>query len=76
MLSIDLHFYPNYVKQLPLIILSVNRDNLKKEIEKVVIEILDSEDKKYIEILEEKLNELVYDLYELTEEEKELIRGF
>lgn len=76
LLSIDLHFYPNYVKQLPLIILSVNRDNLKKEIEKVVIEILDSEDKKYIEILEEKLNELVYDLYELTEEEKELIRGF
>lgn len=76
LLSIDLHFYPNYVKQLPLIILSVNRDNLKKEIEKVVIEILDSEDKKYMEILEEKLNELVYDLYELTEEEKELIRGF
>lgn len=76
LLSIDLHFYPNYVKQLPLIILSVNRDNLKKEIEKVVIEILDSEDKKYIEILEEKLNELVYDLYELTEEEKELIREF
>lgn len=63
LLSIDLHFYPNYVKQLPLIILSVNRDNLKKEIEKVVIEILDSEDKKYIEILEEKLNELVYDLF-------------
>ena len=51
--------------------------NLENEIIDIVEEIIELKKlNKYTQDLEKKIDEMVYELYGLTEEEKELIRNF
>lgn len=73
LLSIDLHFYPNYVKQLPIPKLTECNKILKEKIELKVKELLENTEQSNILKLEEELNRLVYEIYSLPEQFKNII---
>ncbi|MCZ2355364.1 MAG: N-6 DNA methylase [Bacteroidia bacterium] len=88
-LSEDLHFYPNDAKNLPIKLLDKNNDKQQTEIIKLVEQLLQlNQDKQNvtlpnqiemienrIEHAEDKINQMVYELYELTTDEIKLIEN-
>jgi len=68
------HFYPNHMKQLP--IKNIALDKQKPFIEKVeqILEIKKADKNTDTSQLENEINEMVMDLYKLTNEQKEVIR--
>ncbi|CAD6492788.1 MAG: hypothetical protein DIAAKJNI_00393 [Candidatus Argoarchaeum ethanivorans] len=83
LLAIELHFYPNYVKQLPIKLVSHTQQYLIVNLVNQILTITKDEDypdnpqkQTRVKTLENQIDQLVYKLYELTPEEMQIVEGF
>jgi hypothetical protein len=74
LLSNNLHFYPSHMREMP--VPDESKKDSTKKIENLVTNIITNKaNGEKTEEFEKEIDELVMDLYELTDEEKEIIRN-